>query len=127
MILYRNSSHAQPSVVLGKLGMLLPIIADTLSRQKHGTLSDSALREATILFRNVWFLCVLYGFVDHGSWPLEWYMAVEAIASRTPVLISPVKNYIESDLELNSVLRQINAERVSLSPVHDIIGASNAY
>ena len=107
--------------------MLLPIIADALARQKYGSFSDSASREATILFRNVWFLCVLYGFADHESWPLEWYSAVETIASHTPVLISPVKNYIESDLELNSVLRQINAERVSFSSILDIIGTFGGY
>jgi phosphatidylinositol 4-kinase len=90
---------------------LLPIIAHTFRKSYQTTFSTS--REMVILFRNVWFFCTLYNFVDHEAWLPEWHKAIEVMAIFTPALVYSVKNYIESDLELNSVLRQITSQQVS--------------
>ncbi|KAI9260780.1 hypothetical protein BY458DRAFT_439897 [Sporodiniella umbellata] len=90
---------------LSKLGKLLPVISELLRHEDlnpHLTPSE----EITTLYRNVWFHCVLFGFVTERVWIREWYDSMLLIAKKTPVLvIESATDYLESDLEYNSILR----------------------
>ncbi|KAI8079556.1 uncharacterized protein B0P05DRAFT_541070 [Gilbertella persicaria] len=91
-----------------KLGKLLPVIHALLSHadfQPHLNPTE----ETVSLFRNTWFHCILFGFVTESIWLREWHEFMLVIASKTPVLvIESATNYLESDLEFNSVLRGAN-------------------
>lgn len=90
---------------VSKLGMLLPVLR-TLLEHKDFNPHVNPSEETVSLFRNVWFLCVLFGFVTESMWIREWHDSMLVIARKTPVLvIESATNYIESDLEYNSVLR----------------------
>ncbi|KAL1922497.1 uncharacterized protein VTP21DRAFT_10036 [Calcarisporiella thermophila] len=86
-----------------ELGSLLPVVSSLLMHNKFSP-HEHPTEEITSLFRNLWFLCVLYGFVnDVGSWR----EAMRGIALKTPSLVlETATNYLESDLEYNSVLRR---------------------
>ncbi|RCI03729.1 phosphatidylinositol-4- kinase, partial [Rhizopus stolonifer] len=90
---------------LSKLGKLLPVISTLLQHEDfnpHLTPSE----EITTLYRNVWFHCVLFGFVTERIWIREWYDSMLWIAKKTPVLVvESATDYLESDLEYNSMLR----------------------
>ncbi|KAG1141414.1 hypothetical protein G6F38_008437 [Rhizopus arrhizus] len=90
---------------LSKLGRLLPVICTLLEHDDfnpHLTPSE----EMTTLYRNMWFHCVIFGFVTEPIWIREWYESMLWIAKKTPVLvIESATDYLESDLEYNSMLR----------------------
>lgn len=73
----------------------------------------NASEELVSLFRNLWFHCVLYGFVSEETWMREWRDSLVVIAQKTPPLVQESTNYLESDLEFNSVLRRGNSDQVS--------------
>ncbi|KAI8097412.1 uncharacterized protein BX664DRAFT_326316 [Halteromyces radiatus] len=91
--------------LISKLGTLRPALQALLSHpdfEPH--IGCSA--ETVSLFRNMWFLCVVFGFVTESMWIREWNESLQVIAKKTPVLvIESATNYLESDLEYNSVLR----------------------
>ncbi|CEP08014.1 hypothetical protein [Parasitella parasitica] len=91
-----------------KLGHLLPVISALL--EHDGFNPHLKPSEDTVsLFRNMWFHCVLFGFVTESMWIREWHPAMLQIAKKTPVLvIESTTNYLESDLEHNSILRASN-------------------
>lgn len=80
------------------------------------------------MFRNMWFHCVLYGFIRESNWLREWQDSIAVIAAKTPVLVlESATNYLESDLQYNSVLRRgfseqdlstLRASLSSLLPTH---------
>ncbi|RUP48544.1 hypothetical protein BC936DRAFT_144422, partial [Jimgerdemannia flammicorona] len=96
----------QVSSLAAELGILLPVLRALLShRDFHPQLSPS--EEAVSLFRNAWFHCILYGFVSESMWVREWHESIMVLAKKTPPLVlESATNYLDSDLEYNSVLRR---------------------
>lgn len=102
--LSRNKKDAEYHLT-SKLGMLLPVLRALLEHKDFNPHLNPS-EETVSLFRNVWFHCVLFGFVTESVWIREWHDSMLVIAKKTPVLvIESATNYIESDLEYNSVLR----------------------
>lgn len=91
--------------LISKLGTLRPALQALLGHSDFDPhLQCSA--ETVSHFRNMWFLCVVFGFVTETMWLREWHDSLQVIAKKTPVLvIESATNYLESDLEFNSVLR----------------------
>lgn len=98
-----------------KLGMLLPVMRALLDHDDFNPHLDAS-EEMVSLFRNMWFHCVLFGFVTESMWIREWHDSMQVIAKKTPVLvIESATKYIESDLEYNSVLRGGNMAEQNLA------------
>lgn len=110
-----KKEHEYP--LASKLGMLLPIISTLL---EHDDFNPHLLpsEETVSLFRNLWFHCVLFGFVTESMWIREWHPAMLQISKKTPVfVIESTTNYLESDLEYNSVLRASSIADNGLVPM----------
>jgi hypothetical protein len=87
--------------------LVLPI--DALLSHPQFDPHDNASPELIALYRNVWFICVLFRFTSDNRQLLnEWQRAALArIATKTPPLvIESAHDYVTSDLEYNPVLRQ---------------------
>ncbi|CEJ04197.1 hypothetical protein RMCBS344292_18164 [Rhizopus microsporus] len=100
-----------------KLGSLLPVISALL---EHADFNPhlSPTGETVALFRNLWFHCILFGFVTESIWIREWHNHMLKVARKTPVLVLESNtNYLESDLEHNSVLRNSSAAEHGLGPL----------
>ncbi|KAI8581455.1 hypothetical protein K450DRAFT_233176 [Umbelopsis ramanniana AG] len=88
-----------------ELGSLLPVLAALLAHTDFRP-HETPVENTVALFRNTWFHLVLHGFTDDAISIPEWYRSLIIIASKTPVLVmESATNYLESDLEYNSVLR----------------------
>ncbi|KAI8148722.1 hypothetical protein BJV82DRAFT_642239 [Fennellomyces sp. T-0311] len=110
----KNKKEAEYPLA-SKLGMLLPVLRTLLEHEDFNPHLDPS-EEAVSLFRNAWFHCVLFGFVTESVWIREWHDSLLVIAKKTPVLVTEsATNYIESDLEYNSVLRGGNMAEHNLS------------
>ncbi|KAG9010494.1 phosphatidylinositol-4- kinase [Tulasnella sp. JGI-2019a] len=94
--------------LLDELGALvLPI--DALISQSDFKLSTNTSSELVTLFRNFWFICVLFRFTtdDHPAMNDWQRAALTRIASKTPAIVQEsAADYVTSDLEYNPVLRQ---------------------
>ena len=95
----------------GEIGILLPVLKALLSHDDFNA-HINASDELVSLFRDFWFHCVLYGFVSEKAWIREWKDSLVVIAQKSPPLVQEATNYLESDLELNSVLRKGNSDQV---------------
>ena len=95
--------------------MLLPI--DALLCHPEFQITDNPSSSLTTLFRNVWFLCVLFQFTleDSDQLAMSWKTpALARIAARTPpIVLEEAHDTIVSDLEYNPVIRREYAETVS--------------
>lgn len=90
---------------ISKLGQLLPVIRTLLEHDNFNPHLNPS-EDTVSLFRNTWFHCILFGYVTESIWIREWHDSMLLIAKKTPVLvIESATNYLESDLEYNSVLR----------------------
>lgn len=70
------------------------------------------------LFRNLWFLCVLFRFTslgEKGSATSDWQVAaLSRIAAKTPALVvEEIPDFLTSNLEYNTIIRQEYAQTVS--------------
>ncbi|KAL7310917.1 Phosphatidylinositol 4-kinase stt4 [Mucor circinelloides] len=93
---------------ISKLGKLLPVIRTLLEHDNFSPHLNPS-EDTVSLFRNTWFHCILFGFVTETIWIREWHESMLFIAKKTPPLvIESATNYLESDLEYNSVLRGAN-------------------
>ena len=94
--------------------LLLPI--DALLSQKDFNPSVNAPPETVALFRNLWFLCVLFHFTesDRGDPSTEWQIAaLTRIAIKTPpIVLEDVPDFVTSNLEYNTIIRQEYAQHV---------------
>lgn len=97
--------------------LLLPIDA-LLAHEDFNPQSDAA---STIiaLFRNMWFLCILFNFTsvdDTEQNAMEWQKpALARIAAKTPsMVLEESHDSVASDVEYNSVIRQEYAHTVSV-------------
>lgn len=98
--------------------LLLPI--DALLSHKDFEMQASA--SLMTLFRNMWFICVLFHFTsdDGEQTAMEWQRpALSRIAAKTPpIVLDEAHDTIVSDLEYNPVIRREYAETVSV-PTRD--------
>ncbi|KAG8880085.1 phosphatidylinositol-4- kinase [Tulasnella sp. 332] len=94
--------------LLDELGALvLPI--DALISQPGFKVPSNCSAELVTLFRNFWFICVLFRFTtdDHPAMNDWQRAALTRIASKTPPIVQEsAADYVTSDLEYNPVLRQ---------------------
>ncbi|CAG8444257.1 12972_t:CDS:10 [Acaulospora morrowiae] len=101
----------QVTSLVGEIGILLPVLKTLLSH-KDFKVHLSTSEEFVGLFRNLWFHCVLYGFVSEEAWVREWRDSLIVVAQKTPPLVlESARNYIEVDLEFNSVLIRGNSDQ----------------
>ncbi|CAG8611324.1 9214_t:CDS:10 [Cetraspora pellucida] len=101
----------QVTSLIGEIGILLPVLRTLLSHNDF-KLHVNAPKELVSLFRDMWFHCVLYGFVSEESWMREWRDCLIMIAQKTPPLVQEsATNYLEKDLEYNSVLVRGNSDQ----------------
>lgn len=96
--------------------LLLPIDA-LLSHDDFNPHKDSS-PEIVSLFRNTWFLCVLFGFTradTSEATAMNWLRpALSRIATKTPsMVVEESHDAVASDVEYNSVIRQEYANTVS--------------
>ncbi|CAG8451375.1 73_t:CDS:10 [Funneliformis mosseae] len=100
----------QITSLAGEIGILLPVLKTLLS---HDDFTDhiNSSEELVPLFRDLWFHCILYGFVSEETWIPEWRESLVVIAQKTPPLVQETINYLESDLEFKSVLRKGNSDQ----------------
>lgn len=97
--------------------LLLPIDA-LLS---HHDFAPHASESPTLiaLFRNMWFLCVLFNFTtdDKEATAMEWQIpALARIAAKTPpIVMEESHDSVASDVEYNSVIRQDYAHTVCVA------------
>ncbi|KAI7870650.1 hypothetical protein BDF14DRAFT_1772183 [Spinellus fusiger] len=100
-----------------RLGSLLPVLRVLLEHNDFNP-HDTPSEETVGLFRNLWFHCVIFGFVTDSTWVREWHDSMLVIAKKTPVLvIESSTSYLESDLEYNSVLRGGNTLENNISQI----------
>ncbi|KAJ9086469.1 phosphatidylinositol-4- kinase [Entomophthora muscae] len=96
----------QITAVAGELGILLPVLGQILRVKEFEPHlePDEELRGEC---RNLWFHCVMYDFVSESTWVKEWRSSMLDIAAKTPLLVpNSSGNYLDTDLEYNSVLRR---------------------
>ncbi|KAI0647399.1 atypical/PIKK/PI4K protein kinase [Trametes meyenii] len=113
-----SSHHAKLEEMSEQLASLLLPIDALLGHEDFEIGSDVSYNVVT-LFRNMWFLCVLFGFTslpDHGHSAMEWRQpALARIAARTPpIVLEEAHDTIVSDLEYNTVIRQEYVETVTV-------------
>ncbi|TFK94778.1 atypical/PIKK/PI4K protein kinase [Polyporus arcularius HHB13444] len=115
-----SNHHAKLEEMSEQLASLLLPIDALLSHEDFDIGPDVSYNLVT-LFRNMWFLCVLFGFTapaDRTHTAMEWRQpALARIAARTPpIVLEEAHDTIVSDLEYNTVIRQEYAETVIAKP-----------
>ncbi|KAI0362486.1 atypical/PIKK/PI4K protein kinase [Trametes cingulata] len=111
-----SNHHAKLEEMSEQLASLLLPIDALLSHEDFEIGADVSYNVVT-LFRNMWFLCVLFGFTsppERGHTAMEWRQpALARIAARTPpIVLEEAHDTIVSDLEYNTVIRQEYVETV---------------
>ncbi|KAJ8463246.1 hypothetical protein ONZ51_g10373 [Trametes cubensis] len=111
-----SSHHAKLEEMSEQLASLLLPIDALLSHEDFDIGPDVSYNVVT-LFRNMWFLCVLFGFTvppERGHTAMDWRQpALARIAARTPpIVLEEAHDTIVSDLEYNTVIRQEYVETV---------------
>lgn len=101
--------------------LLLPI--DALLTQPDFNPCEKTSPETVTLFRNLWFLSVLFRFTnpeERGQPTAEWQVsALTRIAVKTPpIVLEEVPDFVTSNLEYNTIIRQEYAQAVSLLKKH---------
>jgi len=114
----RQDSEARVRDMKAWLAALLIPIAELLAHEKYHP-DVAAAPELVGHFRNLWFLCVVFGLSGQaGRKKLSdhEFAALGIIAEKTPALVLESANdYVASDLEYNSILRKDFASSVSVS------------
>ena len=64
-------------------------------------------KKVTVIFRDFWLYCVVMGFSESaGVFPAGWYRSVQAVACKSPLLLSMgAGQYLDKELELNRPLK----------------------
>lgn len=95
---------------------LLPII-DTFLTSANFDPKRQDLQPAVMgLFRNLWYLCTLSGFMSTPARIAEWQKAaLVRIARRSPTLLRGVgTNFVETELDYNGILKSSSHALVSI-------------
>lgn len=113
---FRQEAEARVSDMKAWLAGLLIPISELLAHEGYHPERDAS-PELVGLFRNFWFLCVVFGISGQiGKKKLSEHaiQALGVIAEKTPALVLESANdYVDSDLEYNSILRKDFASSVS--------------
>ncbi|KAJ7286212.1 hypothetical protein C8J57DRAFT_1496884 [Mycena rebaudengoi] len=110
-----SNHHVKTDDMIEQLASLLLPIDALLAHEDFNPHIDA---EATIiaLFRNMWFLCILFGFtsVDEDESAMEWQKpALCRIAAKTPAtVLEESHESVANNVEYNSVIRQDYAHTV---------------
>lgn len=114
----RQDSEIRVADMKAWLSALLIPISALLSHELYNP-HHAAAPELVGHFRNLWFLCVVFGISGQaGKKKLSEHqsIALNIIAGKTPALVTEGANdYVASDLEYNSVLRKDFAGSVRLT------------
>ncbi|KAM7348854.1 phosphatidylinositol 4-kinase III alpha isoform 1-T1 [Cochliomyia hominivorax] len=114
---YDNTPGApKASSSAGHLGMLIPVIAVLLRRLPP--IKNPRLRLHK-LFKDFWVYCVVMGFTNARLWSPEWYMGVQQIAAKSPLLISQTTH--KSDMRELNYTSAIKSDSVSLNELRSQI------
>ncbi|GBE82149.1 Phosphatidylinositol 4-kinase stt4 [Sparassis crispa] len=111
-----SNHQAKMEDMIEQLGsLLLPI--DALLSHSDMKLDPDTRSNIVTLFRNMWFLCVLFQFTAPGNKEqiaMDWQQpALARIAVKTPaIVLEEAHDTIVSDLEYNTVIRQEYVETV---------------
>ncbi|KAI0934808.1 hypothetical protein AcW1_006214 [Taiwanofungus camphoratus] len=112
-----SDHHAKMENMIEQLGsLLLPI--DALLNHDDFKPKSTIPSNVVTLFRNMWFLCVLFQFTvpsnQKSQTAMDWQQpALARIASKTPpIVLEEAHDTIVSDLEYNTVIRQEYIETV---------------
>ena len=64
-------------------------------------------KKVIVIFRDFWLYCVVMGFSESvGVFPAGWYRSVQAVARKSPLLLSMgAGQFLDKELELNRPLR----------------------
>ncbi|XP_073835112.1 phosphatidylinositol 4-kinase III alpha isoform X2 [Musca autumnalis] len=100
----------------GHLGMLIPVIAVLLKRLPP--IKNPRLRLHK-LFKDFWVYCVVMGFTNARLWSPEWYMGVQQIAAKSPLLISQTTH--KSDMRELNYTSAIKSETSNLNELRSDI------
>ena len=105
-----RSSRSAPALL-----KLIPILDTFLATAQPDPVSFNPATVA--LFRSMWHLCVLSGFIPIASSVADWKReAVVRISTFTPCLIQGTGgNFIETELEFNAILRRSNYSLARIS------------
>ncbi|PCH37888.1 atypical/PIKK/PI4K protein kinase [Wolfiporia cocos MD-104 SS10] len=112
-----SNHHAKMDDMIEQLGSLLLPIDALLKHNDFKPQSDKSSNVVT-MFRNMWFLCVLFQFTTPNDQKqqsaLDWQQpALARIAIKTPsIVLEGAHDTIVSDLEYNTVIRQEYIETV---------------
>lgn len=113
----RADSESRVGEMKAWLAALLVPIATLLSHESYHPDRDPS-PELVAHFRNLWFLCVVFGLSGEAGRKRMHEHEVQAlgvIAEKTPVLVLESANdFVGSELEYNSILRKDFAHSVSL-------------
>ncbi|KAG9304177.1 hypothetical protein G9A89_019739 [Geosiphon pyriformis] len=100
-----QNGRVKVTSLAGELGILLPVLKALLAHQDFKAHLNPST-DLVDLFCNVWFHCVLCGFVSETSYYREWHDSLSVIAQKTPPLVlENATNYLANDLQHNSALR----------------------
>ncbi|KAJ3753010.1 hypothetical protein EV360DRAFT_88184 [Lentinula raphanica] len=110
-----NNHHVKIDDMIEQLAsLLLPI--DALLSHQDFTPQFSDSQTLIALFRNMWFLCILFHFTidDKQGTAMDWQKpALSRIATKTPAMVMEESHdSVASDVEYNSVIRQDYAHTV---------------
>ena len=115
----QTCNSAQIADMKASLAALLIPISTLLSHTSFSPHVNSG-PELVAHFRNMWFLCVAFGFSGQdGKKRLSEHEfdALQSIAEKTPaIILESATDYVASDLEFNSILRKDFASSVSWEP-----------
>lgn len=114
---YDNTPGApKASSSAGHLGMLIPVIAVLMRRLPP--IKNPRLRLHK-LFKDFWVYCVVMGFTNARLWSPEWYMGVQQIAAKSPLLISQTTH--KSDMRELNYTSAIKSDSISLNELRSQI------
>ncbi|KAJ8594622.1 hypothetical protein M405DRAFT_469254 [Rhizopogon salebrosus TDB-379] len=109
----KSDQHVKTEEMIEQLAsLLLPIEALLTHEDYHPHLGAS--QELIALFRNMWFLCVLFHFTSgEEKGPMTWLVpALAKIATKTPNLVLESAHDAASDIEYSTVIRHEYAHSV---------------
>jgi phosphatidylinositol 4-kinase len=104
--------------------LLLPLDAILSHQEFQPQLNPSPI--LTTRFRNLWFLCVLFGLTNVEKRPAamtEWHVqALMRIAEKTPpIVLEESHDFLTAELEYNPILKQDYLLAVSLTHMFQFI------
>ncbi|KAJ6618823.1 hypothetical protein B0H10DRAFT_2217316 [Mycena sp. CBHHK59/15] len=109
-----SNHHVKTDDMIEQLASLLLPIDALLAHEDFNPQADA---EASIisLFRNMWFLCILFGFtsIEDDESAMEWQKpALSRIAAKTPSIVLEESHVVASEVEYNPVIRQDYAHTI---------------